>query len=151
MPIEKITPNLEKQLEIAARGDVLLYNKLGGIGDILCARLIFEDMKKMPNIGNVTFAVPRKYLSLIEDHPFIDRKMAVEDINDEVIAGYVFSKDLTQTPGQAEYRTMPNAVRNRSDILAESIGLSLKSHQGHLTFSDREMEFAGQYIKRLGD
>lgn len=147
---QAVTHNIEEQCRIFSRCDIMLINKLGGIGDILCARLLFEDLKQVPKIGQTVFAVPRKYLPLIEDHPYIDRKLAVEDLNPNSYNEYILVKDITQVPGEIERQTMPDVKQNRSDILANSIGLKLKSHQGHLTFSDQEMDWAQKYIDQLG-
>ena len=147
---KKKEPGIVEKCKVSSRCDVLLINKLGGIGDILCTRLIFEDLKQVPQIGKITFAVPREYLPLIEDHPFIDYKMAVEDLDPKSFDKYILVKDITQVPGQIEHRTMPNVTKNRSDILAESIGLELKSHRGHLTFSSQEIDWARKYIRKFG-
>ncbi|GAF79599.1 unnamed protein product, partial [marine sediment metagenome] len=138
----------EKRLEVAALGRVLLINRLGGVGDILCARLIFEDLKRMPNIGDTAFAVPRRYLPVIEDHPYIDCKIAVEDL--ENVTDYVISKDITEVCDKLERWTRGNINQNRADIYADSIGLKLKNHNGHLSFTDREMEFAKVFMRQLG-
>jgi SAM-dependent methyltransferase/ADP-heptose:LPS heptosyltransferase len=147
---KKKEPGIVEKCKVSSRCNVLLINKLGGIGDILCTRLIFEDLKQVPKIGKITFAVPRMYLSLIEDHPYIDYKVAIEDLDKKDFDKYILVKDLTQVPGQIEHRTMPNVTKNRSDILAESIGLKLKSHRGHLTFSCQEIDWAQKYIRKFG-
>jgi len=149
--VVKPLQDIRKRFELLSTRRVLLINRLGGIGDILCARLLFEDLKQVPGVGEVTFAVPRKYLPLIQDHPFIDHKIAVESLNmDTVEDHYVLIKDITMVPGKVERRAMPEVTRNRADVLAGSIGLSLTSHRGHLTFTDEEMTFAREYLDRLG-
>lgn len=143
---------IEKHLEIASKGRVLLINRLGGIGDILCTRLIFEDLQQVPGLRHVTFAVPEKFLPLIKDHPFIDQKIAVESLIDvNLRQDYTFIHDLTQVCGQVERRTMPEVTENRVDIMANSFGLQLKSHNGHLTFSNAETNFATRYLAKLGN
>lgn len=149
--IQVADPNIGQQCEVFSRCDVLLINKKGGIGDILCTRLLFEDLKQISHIGQVAFAVPRKHLPLIDDHPFIDRKLAVEDLTAETYEDYIFVKDMTYTPDNLEYRTRPHITRNRSDIFANSIGLTLRHHAGHLTFTDKEMEFARRFINYFGN
>ncbi|MDO9463824.1 MAG: methyltransferase domain-containing protein [bacterium] len=142
--------DVRAQCEISSQCNILLINTLGGIGDILCTRLIFEDLKQVPKIGKITFAVPCKYLSLIEDCPFIDHILAVEDLKPNCYNQYILAKDITQVPGEIECRTMPNVTENRADIIAGSIGLKLKSHQGHLTFTDQEIKWAQEYIDQFG-
>jgi ADP-heptose:LPS heptosyltransferase len=144
-------PDIERQCEIFSKCDVLLINRRGGIGDILCARLLFEDLKQIPQIGQITFAVPRKYLPLIKDHPFIDHKLAAEDLTTEAYEDYAFVKDITYTSDDLEYRIRPKIEQNRADIYADSIGLILKQHEGHLVFTDQEMEFAKNFIDYFGD
>lgn len=158
MPRFKETPTpeevigIKKHLEIASKGKVLLINRLGGMGDILCARLIFEDLKQIPNLRHVTFAVPKQFLPLIKDHPFIDKKIAVESLIDvNLRQEYTFIHDLTLVCGRVEHRTLPEVTENRSDIMANSFGLQLKNHNGHLTFSNAEINFAEKFLTKLGN
>jgi ADP-heptose:LPS heptosyltransferase len=144
-------PDIEKQCRVFSKCDVLLINRRGGIGDILCARLLFEDLRQIPQIGQISFAVPRKYLPLIKDHPFIDHKLAAEDLTTEAYEDYAFVKDITYTPDDLEFRIRPKIEQNRADIYADSIGLILKQYEGHLVFTDQEMEFARQFVNYFGD
>ena len=152
MMVNKKTAKLDikSQCEVFSRCDVLIINKTGGAGDILCARLIFEDLKKIPKIGKISFAIPRKYLPLIKDHPYIDLKLAVEDLTQEDYNSYAFIKDITYTPDNLEYRMRPFITKNRSDIYADSVGVNLKTHDGCLAFTSSEIEFAQNFLKQYG-
>lgn len=143
--------DIKSQCEVFSRCDVLIINRTGGAGDILCARLIFEDLKKISKIGKNSFAIPRKYLPLIEDHPYIDLKLAIEDLKQEDYNSYAFIKDITYTPDNLEYRMRPFITKNRSDIYADSIGINLENHNGHLTFTASEIEFALNFVKQYGE
>ena len=54
------------------RENILICRNVGGLGDILMHRMLFEDFKlAMPNC-KVHFACPAHFHIVVKDHPFID-------------------------------------------------------------------------------
>ncbi len=142
LPItDKGMPNLRDWVNATPK--ILIARRQGGIGDILNSRMLFEDIKKMAGEIPVYYAVPQKYLPLIADHPFIDGAI---DVNSVINDDYSFRKDITDKCGIYESAHIPAVDKHRSDIWADYIGLTLTSHNSHISFTDAEIRRAGATI-----
>ena len=54
------------------RKNICIYRGVGGLGDILAMRMIFEDLKKNYPEFQITWAVPYRFFFGALQHPFID-------------------------------------------------------------------------------
>src|SRR3972149_1321943 len=54
------------------RDKILIVRAVGGVGDILMHRMIFEGLKEVMPTAEIHFACPRRYHDLVNDHPLID-------------------------------------------------------------------------------
>lgn len=121
-------------LEYAGRKDSVLINRqIGGLGDILMHRMMFEDFK-LAGLS-VHFACPPRYHPAVADHPFLD---AVLDSATVDPFSYGASYDTSSACGRHEMRVAPYSDLHRSDIWARHCGLELTRHDMHLRLSDEE-------------
>jgi ubiquinone/menaquinone biosynthesis C-methylase UbiE len=124
---------------------ILIIRRIGGIGDIINSRMIFQDLKAMFPSSHITYALPPQFMSLVQDHPFIDD---VADCQKVQPRQYGFVVDITDTGGMHEAAIFPNVDLHRADIWANVIGLTLTHHETFLSFTPDERAKAK---KLLGD
>jgi ADP-heptose:LPS heptosyltransferase len=111
------------------RNKVLIKRRVGGFGDVLMQRMIFEDcITQYPQI-KFEFTCPQEFLPFIEKHPYI-HAISLNNIQDEDY-GMVF--DISKSCSIHEMRTGINNTMHRSDIWANTIGIELKNHNMHLS------------------
>lgn len=128
---------------------VLIKRTIGGIGDILNHRMMFQDLKAAVPHADITFAVPRQWEPLIRDHPFIDHAEALDRIDE---SEYTFVYDTSNVAGRYEYGHLPNRTegvdvdKHRSDIWAAGMGLELAHHEGFLRFTEKEKQGAARVV-----
>jgi len=115
------------------RNKILLIRRYGGLGDILMCRMLFEDFKKIMPEARLTFACPSKYFEAVEGHPYLDEVVDVEKVK---LDDYLTSYDVSTACGKHETKIAPLADEHRSDIWAEHCGLSLTSHDMHLSLPE---------------
>lgn len=115
------------------RQKILFIMKDGGLGDVFSYRMIFEDVKKLMPNSHVVFACPKKYFSVIEDHPFIDEVADCEAINKKEFIVYY---DITSVCFEHEMKIAPLSDLNRSDIVSKYCGFSLTSHKMHINLEE---------------
>ncbi len=128
---------------LSCKNKIAVYRELGGLGDILMHRMIFEDMKRLWPEVNVTFACPKKYHEAVRDHPFIDHVMDHKDIKqDEYLAVYDTSRSCYRT----EMAQAPFVIDHRSDIWARTCGLELKNHRMHIRLTPEEILRADEIV-----
>lgn len=134
-------------------GKILIKRMWGAVGDILCTRMIFEDVKSQCGEDvEVWYAIPQMYHDLVRDHPYIDRLI---DYNIYVAGGYddeefICEYDISQSCGYYERLTAPHVDKHRSDIWAEhSIGATLANHYGHFRFADYEIKNALEILEDM--
>lgn len=106
--------------------EVLVYRRLGGMGDCILAMSLIEHIKnKHPNY-KITLALPNQFLCLAENNPLIDNLIEYrenifkQDKWDAIV-------DLSRACIDYEINTMPDVKLNRPQIFAESIGYSTKN------------------------
>ena len=105
------------------RNKILIRRKLGGIGDILMQRMMFEDFKtQFPHL-EFSWAVPHKFINMAKNHPYANT-IELNSIKDNEF-GIIY--DITIACTKYETRTKNNQF-NRSDIWAAHCGIKLKNH-----------------------
>lgn len=132
--------NLSELLE--SRKNICILRNKGGLGDILMHRMIFEDIKKSFDGCNLTFACPKEYHPAVDDHPFVDRVITPEEINEKK---YIAIYDTTHSCYRYENLMAPNINKHRSDIWAEkSCGISLSNHNMYISVESKFAEEVSQ-------
>ena len=128
------------------RNKILVTRSTGGAGDIFMHRMMFEDFKSLMPQMHLTFATPKQYHSVVEDHPFLDDVIDSEEINFE---DYMICYNTTTACTRYENKIAPYSDMHRSDIWANHCGVKLKSHEMHFKISKENKEFARQYIEKI--
>ena len=118
------------------RNKILFIRNARGIGDILTARMLFEDVKKIMPEAHITFACQEAHAVLMKNHPFVDE---VESIGGIDKSKYNISYDISTCCWKWESKMAPNANKHRADIWAEHCGFTLTSHNMHLPFLSEEL------------
>lgn len=136
-------PELTLKQFYEKRNRVLIIREVGGLGDILMHRMIFEDFKKVHPEFKIIFACPSQYHQALQNHPYIDE---VLDNRKTSTYDYIVSYNTTTACTRYEIRVAPFASEHRSDIWAGHCGLKLTNHNMHINLSDVD-KIAG--IKRM--
>jgi len=132
------------------RNEVIIYRNMGGLGDILMHRMIFEDFKNLNPEMKIIFACPYQFHDAVKDHPFIDkvidsRHLDVHDFN--------LIYNTTNCCSRYEMSVAPLSDKHRSDIWANYCGVELKNHNMHICLSEEEMAYGRKKVEeiRMGD
>jgi len=135
LKIQRNLKNIPIDEYFSKRNRILIHRDLGGAGDILMHRMIFEDFKIInPNV-HITFAVPPQFFPLVKNHPFID---CVADFRTVDHNDYIMVYDTTATCLNYEQRMAEgHPPKNRPDIWAESCGVKLTKHNMHLEIDEK--------------
>ncbi len=118
------------------RNRVLINREIGGLGDILMHRMMFEDLKKSGM--EVHFACPKQYHPAVQDHPYIDLILDCSKVDPY---DYQAAYNTTTACGRHEMRVAPFSDLHRSDIWSQHCGLDLTNHEMHIKFTKEEMEY----------
>lgn len=130
------------------RNKVLIVRGVGGLGDILMHRMMFEDFKRLAPDVEVHFACPKRYHDAVRDHPYIDKLFDVEEINrDDYITFYM----TTTACGRWEMKQAPYSGKHRSDIWANHCGLNLTKHDMHIRLTEEEKREGRMIIEKHRD
>lgn len=123
---------------------ILIFRAVGGLGDILMHRMIFEDFKKIdPNV-KIVFATLPCYFDALRDHPFIDELVNSNDVD---LTQYNVSYNTTSACCRYEIMTAPNSGLHRSDIWSNHCGVKLKNHNMHLTISPEGLAYGMKTVE----
>lgn len=122
---------------------ILIYRQYGGLGDILMARMLFEDLKKIKPENKIYFACPNHLIPAVDLHPYLNGVFDFKSIKTEEFITF----DISNVCTRYESFKGVHGDKHRSDIWAESIGISLENHNMHLSFRDDEINFAKKIIK----
>ena len=106
------------------RNKILIKRRVGGFGDILMQRMLFEDFSKSFPEAELTFACPMAYIEMAKNHPFA--KIADIGTIDERDYGVIY--DLTTACRVHESRHGINNKDHRSDIWGDHCGVTLTEH-----------------------
>lgn len=130
------------------RNKILILRGVGGLGDILMHRMIFEDIKLLMPNAEIHFACPWKFHDAVRDHPFIDKLLRVEDAYRE---DYVVSYNTTTACGRYEMKISPLSDLHRSDIWANHCGFKLTRHDMHFHLTEDEKRAGKELIESKRD
>lgn len=128
------------------RNKVLINREIGGLGDILMHRMMFEDFKKEGI--ELHFACPKLYHSAVQDHPFLDQVLDCAEVDPY---SYKAVYNTTTVCGRYEMSIAPKSDLHRSDIWAKHCGFELTNHNMHLILSDQEKEFGKQTLEKISN
>lgn len=128
------------------RNKVLVLRELGGLGDILMHRMMFEDFKKTHSELEIVFACPPKYHAAVLDHPYIDEVLDSRVVNPY---DYTVSYNTTTACTRYEMRVAPYADEHRSDIWAGHCGVKLNNHNMHINLAPDIKDRGASMIKSI--
>lgn len=117
------------------RDRVLVVRDVGGLGDILMQRMMFENFKRVMPECHITWAVPRQYMDAAQNHPFVDEVVDCREVNKN---DYTIFYNITFACGRYESSIAPRADKHRSDIWSEHCGVLSTKHEMHLSVSDED-------------
>jgi hypothetical protein len=120
------------------KNNICILRLCGGYGDILMSRMIFEDLKKQYPDFKITYALPQAYFQVIKDHKYIDEVIDHKDID---YNNYRQVFNITHHCSRHEAFYNKECVKNRSDIWAESFGLTLDNHNMHLPSLEKNRDY----------
>lgn len=126
------------------KGATLIIRKVGGLGDILMHRLIFNDVKTTCG-GDLHFACPAKYLAAVSDHPSLDAVIPVEEVD---VRHYGKVYDTTSICMQTECALAPESAPHRSDIWAAACKTKLRNHSMCFRITDEELATGRALVER---
>lgn len=127
-PIEPLT--LREHHE--RRNKILIKRRVGGFGDIIMQRMMFEDLSK---IADITFSCPRTYLPFADNHPFA-KTVAIEDLEPR---NYGMIYDITTACRVHESKHGINNKLHRSDIWSQYCGVTLKNHEPYFKIENTNL------------
>ncbi|MCH7605484.1 glycosyltransferase family 9 protein [Patescibacteria group bacterium] len=145
---DKIVKTLSLKDFYEKRNKILMIRSVGGLGDIIMHRMIFEDIKLLMPEAEVHFACPRQYHDAVKDHPLIDKLISIEDIDK---SKYILSYNTTTACGRTEMRLAPHSGYHRSDIWANHCGIELTRHNMHFVLTNEEKEEGKRIIENVRD
>lgn len=128
------------------RNKVLIVREVGGLGDILMHRMMFEDFKKLHPDCQIVFACPSQYHDAVADHPFIDEIIPSKNVN---IHDYIVSYNTTSACTRHEMRYAPFSKNHRSDIWANHCGVNLTNHDMHIRMSPEIVEYGKRMVETV--
>lgn len=121
------------------RDRVLVVRDVGGLGDILMQRMMFEGFKRVMPEAHITWAVPKQYMDATANHPFVDEVVDCRLVNKN---DYTIFYNITFACGRYESAIAPKADKHRSDIWSEHCGVMLSKHDMHLNISPDDTSWA---------
>lgn len=129
------------------KNKVLVFRNIGGYGDILAMRMIFEDIKKQYPDFLFDWAVPHGYFAAAKGHPFVNKILHCGDYDEnEYLAVY----NLTHTCVKYEWGKGKLIDKNRADIWANSMGAHLNSHNMWLPSYNQHKEKIVKDLRNIG-
>lgn len=145
---EKIKRTLRIDDFYRKRNKILIIRAIGGLGDILMHRMMFEDFKLIMPDCELHFACPIQYHDALIDHPYIDQ---ILDSGNVCKNDYIISYNTTTACGRYEMRMAPFSGDHRSDIWAEHCGINLTKHNMHISLHPTEIERGKSLIEEHRD
>ena len=136
---------IDKFLQI--NNKICIYRGVGGLGDILAMRMIFEDLKAEHPDLHITWAVPFKYFPVAKDHPHVDEVIHLDSFCREDFAEFF---DVTTCCGKYESVHKMKNPKNRSDIWAEYFGITLKNHNMYIPNYEKHFDKVIERLRQIG-
>lgn len=129
------------------KNKILLFRNIGGYGDILAMRMIFEDLRKQYPDFLFDWAVPHGYFAAAKHHPFVNNILYCGDYDeDEYLAAY----NLSHSCQKYEWSKGKFNDKNRADIWANGIGATLNNHNMWLPSYHQHKEKILTDLKNIG-
>lgn len=128
------------------RNKILIMREVGGLGDILMHRMMFEDFKLLIPDATIVFACSQQYFQAVDDHPFIDELVDCSQTNPK---DYMISYNTSTACGRYEMKIAPLADLHRSDIWANHCGVNLTRHNMHINLEDEHKEYGKSQLKKI--
>lgn len=126
---------------------ICVVRNCGGLGDIINMRMIFSDIKTQYPEFDLTWAVPNNYFPAAEDHPFVDQIISNSEVDQR---NYMQTYNLTNVCTRYEWARNKHNDKNRADIWADHIGLSLKNYQTYMPSYSFEKNKIAEKLKFFG-
>ena len=126
--IKKKTKPITLKQHYHRRNKVLVKRRLGGTGDILMQRMMFENFSTQFPHMEFSWCVPYEFIGFAYNHPYVN---TVEP-NDLEHDDYGIIYDITTACRVYEHKHAP-PTKNRSDIWSEHCGVTNTTHNMHLT------------------
>lgn len=126
------------------RNKILIKRRVGGYGDILMTRMIFQDLSQTFPEAEITFACPSIYLEMAKNHPYV-KTVELGSVNEKEY-GIVY--DLSTICRIQENQKGHNNKNHRSDIWAQHCGITLKNHNMFLTTDPEMLELCKKALKQ---
>ncbi|RTK96610.1 MAG: lipopolysaccharide heptosyltransferase family protein [Neisseriaceae bacterium] len=133
----------EKQKELTLRefyekrNKILIWNKLGGLGDVISQRMIFEDLKKTIPEADFIFACPEAYIDAAKDHPDLKDVISSKDVQ---VEDYLVHYNTCVTVTHNYESNNAPCEENRADIWAKFCGVKLKNHNMKFNLDEKLRE-----------
>jgi ADP-heptose:LPS heptosyltransferase len=145
---DKIVRTMSLKEFYEKRDKILMIRSVGGLGDIIMHRMIFEDIKLLMPDAEIHFACPQQYHDVVKDHPLIEKVLTIEEIDK---SKYILSYNTTTACGRTEMRLAPYSGPHRSDIWANHCGIDLTRHNMHFQLTQKEKEEGKRLIENARD
>jgi len=126
------------------RNKLLIIRGVGGLGDILMHRMMFEDFKRLAPDVEIHFACPKQYHQAVVDHPYVEKVLTMEEYQRE---DYLISYMTTTACGRYELKKAPHYGKHRSDIWANHCGVELTNHNMHFHLTEEEKQEGRRLIE----
>lgn len=118
---------------------------MGGLGDILVHRMMFEDFKRvMPDV-KLIFACPKIYRDAVKDHPYLDDVLDCKEVD---TSEYIQVYNTSNACCRYELAKAPFSGKNRCDIWANHCGVVLKNHNMHLNLEETIKKEAMELVEK---
>jgi ADP-heptose:LPS heptosyltransferase len=114
------------------RNKILIKRRVGGYGDILMQRMMFEDFSKF---AEITYSCPRAFLPFAENHPYAIT-VPIEELNPRNY-GIIYDISTACRVHESKYG-MENKL-HRSDIWSQYCGVTLKNHEAYFRVENTDI------------
>lgn len=128
------------------RKKILFWHEMGGLGDVLIHRMLFDDVKRVMPDCEIVFACLPDYFDAARDHPLISEVIDSRLVNP---SDYLVVYNTCVTIADRYEYTQAPCDKNRADIWAESIGLKLTTHEMQLTLSKENIQYGRDKLNEL--
>jgi len=137
---------------------ILVLRRYGGLGDIVMQSMIFPDIRRQFPHSKIIYAIPKNFHALFEHCTDIDEVMDSTEVDSVlprlIVSGkYDFIGDISISCARYEVLSIQARGRvdkERPDIWAESMGLTLQDHETCMRLSSDEIEMADLYADHIG-
>ena len=142
--IKKKTIPISLKQHSIRRNKVLIRRRLGGTGDILMQRMLFEDFKtQFPHL-EFSWTVPYEFIGMAYEHPYV-KTIGPNDLDYDQF-GIIY--DITTACRVYENKYYPPMI-HRSDIWAGHCGIKLSHHNMYLPTDEQETKEIKEILKQI--